>query len=255
MDHAIYTAMGAASQTLNQQAVTASNLANASTPGFRAQLNALRAVPVDGLSLATRTLVTASTPGADMTPGQLDYTSRPLDVALQQDGWLVVQAADGAEGYTRNGNIQVGPTGQLTIQGHPVIGEGGPITVPEGSEITIPANALSITIGRDGVVSVTQQGQAAPVQVGQLNLTTFMNDTGLESIGENLYIETQSSGAPNESTPGLNGAGLLYQGYVETSNVNVAEELVNMIQVQRAYEINSKAVSTTDQMLQKLTQL
>lgn len=95
MDHAIYTAMGAASQTLNQQAVTASNLANASTPGFRAQLNALRAVPVDGLSLATRTLVTASTPGADMTPGQLDYTSRPLDVALQQDGWLVVQAADG----------------------------------------------------------------------------------------------------------------------------------------------------------------
>ncbi|EIQ3295046.1 flagellar basal body rod protein FlgF [Escherichia coli] len=295
MDHAIYTAMGAASQTLNQQAVTASNLANASTPGFRAQLNALRAVPVEGLSLPTRTLVTASTPGADMTPGKMDYTSRPLDVALQQDGWLAVQTADGSEGYTRNGSIQVDPTGQLTIQGHPVIGEAGPIAVPEGAEITIaadgtisalnpgdpantvapvgrlklvkatgsevqpaitiPANALSITIGRDGVVSVTQQGQAAPVQVGQLNLTTFMNDTGLESIGENLYTETQSSGAPNESTPGLNGAGLLYQGYVETSNVNVAEELVNMIQVQRAYEINSKAVSTTDQMLQKLTQL
>lgn len=115
--------------------------------------------------------------------------------------------------------------------------------------ITIPANSLSITIGRDGIVSVTQQA-AAPVQVGQLNLTTFMNDTGLESIGENLYTETQSSGAPNESTPGLNGAGLLYRGYVETSNVNVAEELVNMIRVQRAYEINSKAVSTTDQMLQ-----
>ncbi|EKK7304167.1 flagellar basal body rod protein FlgF [Escherichia coli] len=241
MDHAIYTAMGAASQTLNQQAVTASNLANASTPGFRAQLNALRAVPVEGLSLPTRTLVTASTPGADMTPGKMDYTSRPLDVALQQDGWLAVQTADGSEGYTRNGSIQVDPTGQLTIQVQPAI--------------TIPANALSITIGRDGVVSVTQQGQAAPVQVGQLNLTTFMNDTGLESIGENLYTETQSSGAPNESTPGLNGAGLLYQGYVETSNVNVAEELVNMIQVQRAYEINSKAVSTTDQMLQKLTQL
>ncbi|ONG06081.1 hypothetical protein BWR13_19725 [Escherichia coli] len=101
MDHAIYTAMGAASQTLNQQAVTASNLANASTPGFRAQLNALRAVPVEGLSLPTRTLVTASTPGADMTPGKMDYTSRPLDVALQQDGWLAVQTADGSEGYTR----------------------------------------------------------------------------------------------------------------------------------------------------------
>ncbi|MDU6452379.1 MAG: flagellar hook-basal body complex protein [Enterobacter hormaechei] len=121
MDHAIYTAMGAASQTLNQQAVTASNLANASTPGFRAQLNALRAVPVEGLSLPTRTLVTASTPGADMTPGQMDYTARPLDVALQQDGWLAVQTADGGEGYTRNGNIQVSATGQLTIQGHPVL--------------------------------------------------------------------------------------------------------------------------------------
>lgn len=114
MDHAIYTAMGAASQTLNQQAVTASNLANASTPGFRAQLNALRAVPVEGLSLPTRTLVTASTPGADMTPGKMDYTSRPLDVALQQDGWLAVQSADGSEGYTRNGSIQADPTGQLT---------------------------------------------------------------------------------------------------------------------------------------------
>ncbi|SUI68462.1 flagellar basal body rod protein FlgG [Shigella flexneri] len=162
-----------------------------------------------------------------------------------------MQTADGSEGYTRNGSIQVDPTGQLTIQGQ-LVTAGGFQVQPA---ITIPANALSITIGRDGVVSVTQQGQAAPVQVGQLNLTTFMNDTGLESIGENLYTETQSSGAPNESTPGLNGAGLLYQGYVETSNVNVAEELVNMIQVQRAYEINSKAVSTTDQMLQKLTQL
>ncbi|HCB26048.1 MAG TPA: flagellar biosynthesis protein FlgF, partial [Citrobacter freundii] len=140
MDHAIYTAMGAASQTLNQQAVTASNLANASTPGFRAQLNALRAVPVEGLSLPTRTLVVASTPGADMTPGQMDYTSRPLDVALQQDGWLAVQTADGSEGYTRNGAIQVSPTGELTIQGHPVIGEAGPIAVPEGSEVTIAAD-------------------------------------------------------------------------------------------------------------------
>ena len=149
------------------------------------------------------------------------------------------------QGYTRDGSFQVDQNGQLVTAG-------GFQVQPA---ITIPANALSITIGRDGVVSVTQQGQAAPVQVGQLNLTTFMNDTGLESIGENLYTETQSSGAPNESTPGLNGAGLLYQGYVETSNVNVAEELVNMIQVQRAYEINSKAVSTTDQMLQKLTQL
>lgn len=163
MDHAIYTAMGAASQTLNQQAVTASNLANASTPGFRAQLNALRAVPVEGLSLPTRTLVTASTPGADMTPGQMDYTSRPLDVALQQDGWLAVQTANGSEGYTRNGSIQVDPTGQLTIQGHPVIGEAGPIAVPEGSEITIAA---------DGTISALNPGDPANTiaPVGRLKL-------------------------------------------------------------------------------------
>lgn len=163
MDHAIYTAMGAASQTLNQQAVTASNLANASTPGFRAQLNALRAVPVEGLSLPTRTLVTASTPGADMTPGKMDYTSRPLDVALQQDGWLAVQTADGSEGYTRNGSIQVDPTGQLTIQGHPVIGEAGPIAVPEGAEITIAA---------DGTISALNPGDPANTvaPVGRLKL-------------------------------------------------------------------------------------
>jgi flagellar basal-body rod protein FlgG len=121
--------------------------------------------------------------------------------------------------------------------------------------ITIPANATKLTIGRDGIVSVNQQGQTATTQVGQLTLTTFINDAGLESVGENLYQETESSGAPTESTPGLNGAGMLYQGYVETSNVNVAEELVNMIQTQRAYEINSKAVTTSDQMLQRLTQL
>ncbi|MFP1496148.1 flagellar hook-basal body complex protein [Escherichia coli] len=122
--------------------------------------------------------------------------------------------------------------------------------------ITIPANALSITIGRDGVVSVTQQGQAAPVQVGQLNLTTFMNDTGLESIGENLYTENSILRCTERKHAGPERRGTAVSRYVETSNVNVAEELVNMIQVQNgAYEINSKAVSTTDQMLQKLTQL
>lgn len=122
MDYAIYTAGGAASQTLVQQSVTSSNLANANTPGFRSQLLAMRAVPVDGESLQTRTLVTASTPGADMTQGKLNYTGRPLDVALQQDGFLAVQMPDGSEAYTRNGDMQVSPTNQLTVQGHPVMG-------------------------------------------------------------------------------------------------------------------------------------
>jgi len=240
--------------------VIANNLANVSTNGFKRQ----RAVFEDLLYQTIRqpgaqsseqtTLPSGLQIGTGVRPvaterlhsqGNLSQTNNSKDVAIKGQGFIQGMLPDGTSAYTRDGSFQVDQNGQLVTAG-------GFQVQPA---ITIPANSLSITIGRDGIVSVTQQGQAAPVQVGQLNLTTFMNDTGLESIGENLYTETQSSGAPNESTPGLNGAGLLYQGYVETSNVNVAEELVNMIQVQRAYEINSKAVSTTDQMLQKLTQL
>lgn len=221
MDHAIYTAMGAASQTLNQQAVTASNLANASTPGFRAQLNALRAVPVEGLSLPTRTLVTASTPGADMTPGKMDYTSRPLDVALQQDGWLAVQTADGSEGYTRNGSIQVDPTGQLIIQGHPVIGEAGPIAVPEGAEITIAA---------DGTISALNPGDPANTvaPVGRLKL---VKATGSEvQRGDDgifrLSAETQATRGPVlQADPTLR----VMSGVLEGSNVNAVAAMSDMI--------------------------
>ena len=121
--------------------------------------------------------------------------------------------------------------------------------------ITIPANALSVTIGLDGTVSVTQPGVVAPVQVGSMQLANFINPTGLQSQGSNLYVETASSGTASTNVPGTNGAGTLSQGYVETSNVNVVEELVNMIQTQRAYEINSKAITVSDQMLQKLSQM
>lgn len=123
--------------------------------------------------------------------GNLSQTNNSKDVAIKGQGFFQVQLPDGTSAYTRDGSFQVDQNGQLVTAG-------GFQVQPA---ITIPANALSITIGRDGIVSVTQQGQAAPVQVGQLNLTTFMNDTGLESIGENLYTETQSSGTPNESTP------------------------------------------------------
>src|SRR5690606_40748975 len=122
--------------------------------------------------------------------------------------------------------------------------------------INVPDNALTLTIGRDGTVSVTQPGAVgASVQIGQLQLATFVNPAGLQSMGENLYVETDASGPANLLAPGMDGAGLVMQEWVETSNVNVAEELVNMIQTQRAYEINSKAVSTSDQMLARLTQL
>ena len=238
MDHAIYTAMGAASQTLNQQAVTASNLANASTPGFRAQLNALRAVPVEGLSLPTRTLVTASTPGADMTPGKMDYTSRPLDVALQQDGWLAVQTADGSEGYT---------TGQLTIQGHPVIGEAGPIAVPEGAEITIAA---------DGTISALNPGDPANTvaPVGRLKL---VKATGSEvQRGDDgifrLSAETQATRGPVlQADPTLR----VMSGVLEGSNVNAVAAMSDMIASARRFEMQMKVISSVDDNAGRANQL
>lgn len=240
--------------------VIANNLANVSTNGFKRQ----RAVFEDLLYQTIRqpgaqsseqtNLPSGLQIGTGVRPvsterlfsqGNLSQTSNSKDIAVKGEGFFQVQLPDGTTAYTRDGSFQVDQNGQLvTSSGYQVI-----------PAITIPTNALSMTVGRDGIVSVTQQGQTAAQQVGQLTLSTFINNSGLESMGENLYQETQSSGAPTESTPGLNGAGLLYQGYVETSNVNVAEELVNMIQTQRAFEINSKAVSTSDEMLQKLSQL
>ena len=177
--------------------------------------------------------------------GNLAQTNGTRDVAIKGQGFFHVQLPDGTDAYTRDGSFQMDQNGQLvTTSGFQVV-----------PAIILPETAKKVMIGRDGTVSVEIEGSPAPQQVGQLTLTTFINDSGLESVGENLYLETASSGAPTENAPGINGAGLLYQGYVETSNVNVAEELVNMIQTQRAYEINSKAISTSDQMLQKLTQL
>ena len=151
---------------------------------------------------------------------------------------------DGTNAYTRDGAFQTNAQGQLvTSSGYQVL-----------PAITIPQNATSLTIGKDGVVTVTQAGRP-PVQIGSLQVATFINPAGLEARGENLFSETTSSGAPNVSQPGLNGAGTLNQNYVEASNVNVVQELVNMIQTQRAYEINSKAVTTSDQMLQTVTQM
>ena len=152
---------------------------------------------------------------------------------------------DGTTAYTRDGSFQVSATGQLvTNTGY---------TVQPG--ITIPVTAQSVTIGNDGTVTVTLPGQATPQPIGQLQVASFINSSGLEPKGGNLYTETGASGTPTVGVPGLNGLGTVQQGYVETSNVNVVEELVQMIQTQRAYELNSKAIQTSDQMLQKLAQL
>lgn len=243
-----------------QMDVIANNLANVSTNGFKrsravfedllyqnirqpgAQSSQQTQLP-SGLQLGTGVRPVATE--RNFSQGNLQQTSNDKDVAIQGAGFFQVLLPDGTTAYTRDGSFQVDSQGQLvTASGFPV-----------QPTITIPANATSMTIGRDGVVSVTQAGSAATTQVGALQLATFINPAGLMAKGENLYVETTASGNPNTNTPGTNGAGLLTQGYVETSNVNVVEELVNMIQTQRAYEINSKAITTSDQMLQKLAQL
>jgi flagellar basal-body rod protein FlgG len=155
-----------------------------------------------------------------------------------------VTLPDGTVGYSRDGSLKRNSDGQM------VTNDGYPIE----PAITVPANATSLTIGKDGTVSVTTPGNAAAQQIGQIQLADFTNPAGLEPRGDNLYVETASSGAPQTGTAGLNGLGTLEQNSLETSNVNVVEEMVNMIETQRAYEMNSKAISASDQMLQFITQ-
>ncbi|HSV71032.1 MAG TPA: flagellar basal-body rod protein FlgG [Methylibium sp.] len=177
--------------------------------------------------------------------GNLQQTGNNLDIAIKGGGFFQIQMPDGTTGYTRDGAFQVDASGQLVTNNGYVVQPG----------IVIPANAQSVTVAADGVVSVALPGQALPQQVGQLQLASFVNPAGLEPRGQNLFGETASSGTPNAGAAGSNGLGQLAQGFVETSNVNVVEELVAMIQTQRAYELNSKAIQTSDQMLQRLSQL
>ena len=240
--------------------VISNNLANVSTNGFKrgravfedllyqtlrqpgAQSSQQTQIP-SGLQLGTgvRPVSTARI----FTQGNIQKTDNSLDVAVQGNGFFQVLLPDGTTGYTRDGSFQKDNQGQIvTADGYPV-----------QPNITIPANALTVSIGTDGTVSITQSGTAATTQIGSIQLATFINPGGLQSIGQNLFLETAASGTPIPNTPGTNGAGIVNQGYVETSNVNVAEELVTMIQTQRAYELNSKVVSTSDAMLGRLTQL
>jgi flagellar basal-body rod protein FlgG len=243
-----------------QMDVTANNLANVSTNGFKrsravfedllyqtlrqpgAQSSQQTQLP-SGLQLGTGVRPVSSE--RIYTQGNLHQTSNPLDVAIQGNGFFQVLMPDGSTAYTRAGSLQVDAQGQL------VTSSGFPLQ----PAITIPANTLSITISRDGIISAQRAGTTGSTQLGTVQLVGFVNPAGLQSMGENLLIETASSGTPSVNAPGTNGMGLLAQGYIETSNVNVVEELVGMIQTQRAYEINSKAIQASDQMLQKLTQL
>lgn len=247
MDHAIYTAMGAASQTLDLQSVTASNMANASTPGFRKQLEALRAVPVQGLSLPTRTLVAASTPGADMTPGSMDYTGRNLDVAIQQDGWLAVRSANGQEAYTRNGNMQISSTGQLTINGDPVMGDGGPIDVPQGAELTISA---------DGTITALTPGDAPNTAspIGQLKLVKATAQE-VERGDDGLFRLTQQAQATRGAVANADPSIKVMPGVLEGSNVKPVEAMTDMIANSRRFEMQMKVISNVDDNEQRANQL
>lgn len=178
------------------------------------------------------------------TQGSIQQTGNALDVAIEGRGFFQILRPDGTLGYTRDGSFQLDSQGQL-------VNSSGFLLQPA---ITIPSGAQSISIGRDGTVSVMEPGSTAPTQVGTLQLADFVNPAGLQPMGQNLFTETVASGSPQLSNPGLNGVGSVMQSSLETSNVNVVEEMVNMIETQRAYEINSKAISTNDQMLQYINQ-
>jgi flagellar basal-body rod protein FlgG len=181
----------------------------------------------------------------NFTQGALQNTGNNLDLAIQGQGFFQIQMPDGSTGYTRDGSFQLDAGGQMvTNQGY-VLQPG----------ITVPANAINVSIAPDGQVQATIPGQTALQNLGQIQLANFINPAGLDSRGGNLFAETAASGAPQAAAPDSNGLGRLQRGYLEGSNVNVVEELVSMIATQRAYELNSKAITTSDQMLQRLGQL
>lgn len=258
MNQALWIAKTGLEAQQNKMAAIANNLANSSTAGFKRSrvifedllYQNIRQVGAQSsqdtqlasgflLGMGVRTVATEKL----FTQGALLQSENPLDLAIKGRGFFQILLPDSSQSYTRAGNFQVDNQGQLvTSSGYPLQ---PPVTIPEGAQ--------SISIGKDGTVSVKVPGSTQLQQVGTIQLADFINPAGLQPIGENLYLESSASGFPQLGTPGLNGLGSLVQGFVESSNVNVVEELVNMIETQRVYEMNSKAISTTDQMLQYVT--
>jgi flagellar basal-body rod protein FlgG len=240
--------------------VVAQNLSNVNTTGYKRQramfedlmyqnvvqaggLTSQQTSAPTGLNLGTGVRVVAT--DRQFAQGNMITTNNPFDIAVQGRGFFEIALPDGSQAFTRDGTFQLNSDGQLvTSSGYTV-----------QPAITIPPNAQAVTIGSDGTVSAVLAGQTTPTQVGTVQLTDFVNPAGLQPRGQNLFMETVSSGPPQPSTPGLNGLGTLGQGSLETSNVSVVEELVAMIETQRAYEMNSRSIETSDQMLQRLTSL
>ncbi|AUT60842.1 MULTISPECIES: flagellar basal-body rod protein FlgF [Paraburkholderia] len=248
MDRLIYTAMSGASQALEQQAVVANNLANTSTTGFKAQLATFRAVPMafgDGSTIqndTTRTFVLSSTPTADYTPGPIQQTGNPLDVAIQGPGWLSVLTPDGQEAYTRAGNLHVDANGQLvTASNMQVVGGGGPIAVPPGAEVTI---------GNDGTISALMPGDPATTiaLVDQLKLVNPAPGS-LTHGDDGLYHTTD--GNPADADPAVKVAA----GALEGSNVNPVAAMVSMITNARQFQMQTKMIESADQNEQSANKL
>lgn len=233
MDRLIYVAMTGASQTLGQQATVAHNLANVGTTGYRAEFNVFRAAPVIGPSAPTRAFVIDSTVGANFAPGPIQQTGRDLDVAVQGKGWIAVQLADGGEAYTRNGNLQINANGLLqTRDGFNVQGEGGPISIPPDS---------GITIAKDGTVSTVPSGTkpTTVVTVGRLKLVD-PPEAQLTKGSDGLFRLRGGGEAPAD--PGVT----LIDGALEGSNVNVVDALVTMIALARQFDMQMKMLQNAE---------
>ncbi|HLS82554.1 MAG TPA: flagellar basal-body rod protein FlgG [Steroidobacter sp.] len=258
MNSALWAAKTGLDAQQTRMTVTSNNLANANTTGYKKS----RAVFEDLLYQNVRQVGAASSQDTQLpsglhlgtgvrvvatekmyTQGNLTQTGNALDVAISGRGFFQILLPDGVMAYTRDGSFQVSAQGELVTSSGFAVQPG--VTIPEGAQ--------SVTIGADGVITVQVAGQAAPVQVGALQLVDFVNPAGLQPRGENMLLESAASGPAQTGAPGLNGLGLLVQGSLEGSNVNVVEELVNMIETQRAYEMNSKAIATTDRMLEHIT--
>lgn len=259
MHAALYVSKTGLAAQDKQLTTISNNLANAATVGYKrdravfedllyqiqrqpgAQATEENQLP-SGLQLGTGVRVVGTQ--KQFTSGSLQISDQPLDIAIDGRGFFQIMQADGTPAYTRNGQFHLNGTGE-------VVNAAGLLLDPS---ITIPDNASTITIGTDGIVSARIIGQAAPVTLGNVQIVDFINPAGLQAAGANLFLETASSGNPITGTPGENGLGQIKQGMLENSNVDIVEEMVNMITTQRAYEMNSKVVSTADQMLQFLSQ-
>ena len=233
MDKLIYTAMTGASHTMQQQAAVSQNLANVNTPGFRSLINNFRAVPVEGEGLKTRAFVVDSTAGADFSTGVMQATQRPLDIAVNGDGWIAVSARDGKEAYTRNGSLQIAPSGLLqTATGLNVLGDGGPITIPPESRVDIAA---------DGTVSAIPFGAGADAAVVLDRIKLVNPPQNLLVRGDDALFR-RSDGAPAVANADVS----VKSGFLESSNVNAVEAMVNMISLARQFELQMKMLTTAD---------